>query len=149
MSDDEIYIGRKRTVFVEKSLHKKTINNEILSKHNFSLLLNFNREYFRKNKFVLEMQIDNDCFESSNIQGFNINHFKDGNKTICVNTYVHTNEWIDEYSKVNIIKIYLLDASGDPAKQFDFDVNFNGYTFDCNYKDDGFATPNFIYKILE
>jgi len=148
MNNDKTYVGRKRSVFIEKiTLVPKMPTGSMLS--HFGLPLFFNMEYLRKNRFFVEMQIDNKILSSDNIQGFKIYHFDEGEKTIKINTALHIKDWITDYNKVNIIKIYLLDGFGKEVRGFDFDVVFKGYTFDCDYKEDTLATPVFSYKILE
>jgi hypothetical protein len=146
MDKDKTYIGRKRTVFIEKISYPK-ISENTLSK-TFGLPLFFNMDFLRKNRFLIEMQIDEKPINNDNIQGFSIVHIDEKESSIKINTVLHVNDWIDNYEKVNIIKVYLLDGLGNIHKNFDFDVVFKGYTFDCDYKDDAPVNPYFLYKII-
>jgi hypothetical protein len=146
--EDKTYVGRKRTVFVEKiSCGHKIPTGNLLTQ--FGIPLFFNAEYLRKNKFVIEMQVDDKILNTSNIQGFSISHFKGKEKTIRINTAIHVNDWVSDYDKVNIIKVYLFDVMGNPIREFDLDVTFKGYNFDCDYREDALVVPCFVYKIIE
>ena len=148
MDNDKTYIGRKRTVFIEKISSGHKISKDGMLRR-FGLPLYFNMEFLRKNRFVVEMQVDDDIINSDNIQGFSITHLHDNEKTIKVNTVINIDDWIQNYEQVNIIKIYLLDGLGNVHREFDLDVVYKGYTFDCDYKDDSPILPYFTYKIIE
>ena len=148
MGDNKTYIGRERMVFVEKISYGHKIPLENMLKR-FGLPLFFDMDYLRKNRFVVEMQVHNKRLETSNIQGFSISHFEGKEKIIRINTALHINDWISDYDRVNIIKIYLLDSLGNTTKGFDFDVSFKGYNFECDYREDALVVPCFVYKIIE
>jgi hypothetical protein len=148
MDNDKTYIGRRRSVLIEKVSYGHKVSKEGLLRR-FGLPLFFNLDLLRKNRFVVEMQIDDIIVKSDNIQGFSIAHINSEEKIIKINTAIHVDDWISEYEKVNIIKVYLLDSLGNEHKEFDFDVIYKGYLFDCDYKDDALLTPYFVYKIIE
>ena len=52
------------------------------------------------------MQIDDEIINNDNIQGFFISNFNN-EKTIKISTAIHIKEWIHDFERVNIIKIYL------------------------------------------
>ena len=148
MDSDETYIGRKRSVFIEKISNGHKISKDSMLRR-YGLPLFFSMDFLRKNRFVVEMQIDDVIINSDNIQGFSISHINDKEKTIKINTAIHINEWIHDFEKVNIIKVYLLDGLGNEHKGFDFDVIYKGYVFDCDYKDDAPVNPYFIFRIID
>ncbi len=63
MDSDKTYIGRKRTVFIEKisCIHK--ISQDGMLKR-FGLPLFFNMDFLRKNRFVVEMQFDDNVINN-------------------------------------------------------------------------------------
>jgi hypothetical protein len=148
MDSDETYIGRKRTVLIEKISYGHKISKDGMLRR-FGLPLFFNMDFLRKNRFVVEMQIDDNIIKNDNVQGFSISHINDSEKIIKINTAIHVDDWISDYEKVNIIKVYLLDGLGNEHREFDFDVVYKGYSFDCDYRDDALVVPHFIYRIIE
>lgn len=147
MNNDKPYIGRKRVVLIEKTSCSYE-NSENGTLRHFRLPLFFNMDFLRKNRFVVEMQIDDNYVNNEHIQGFSIHHINDKEKTIKINTAIHIDEWFKNYEQINIIKIYLLDGLGNEHKEFDFDVIYQGYVFDCDYREDALMVPYFIYKII-
>ena len=147
-NNDKTYIGRQRTVLVEKISYGHKISKDGMLRR-FGLPLFFNMDFLRKNRFVVEMQINDTPIRNESIQGFSIKNINHSEKTIKINTALHINDWITEYEKVNIIKVYILDGLGNEHKQFDLDVVYQGYLFDCDYREDAPLTPYFIYKIIE
>lgn len=148
MDSDKTYVGRKRTVFIEKiSCGTEISKNGMLKR--FGLPLFFNMDFLRKNRFVVEMQIDDKNISNDSVQGFSISHINDAEKIIKINTAIHIDNWINDYEKVNIIKVYLLDGLGNEHRAFDFDVVYKGYVFECDYKEDAPVIPHFVYKIIE
>lgn len=147
MDKDNTYVGRKRTVFIEKTSYIQKISKDGML-NRFGLPLFFNMDFFRKNRFIVELQIDDEIISNDNIQGFSISHISDKEKTIKINTAIHIKNWITDYQKVNIIKVYLLNGMGETHREFDFDVVYRGYIFDCDYQDDSPITPHFLYKII-
>lgn len=148
MGNNKTYIGRKRSVFIEKTTSVLQISKDGVLKR-YGLPLFFDMEFLRKNRFVIEMQIDDKIINNDNIQGFSILYLTDKEKTIKINTTIHVDNWIHDYDKVNIIKVYLLDAMGNEHRQFDFDVIYKGYSFDCDYTEDAPVLPTFFYKIID
>lgn len=145
MDCDGTYIGRKRTVLIEKtSCSHKVSNDNMVGRYGLPLF--FSMDFLRKSRFIIEMKIDDKIINSDNIQGFSISHLEE--KILKISTVIHLSEWVNDYEKVNIIKIYFLDGLGNEHRQFDFDAIYKGYIFDCNYKDDSPITPYFVFKIL-
>jgi len=142
------YVLRRKSVLIEKFInHTISLNNTVSHLNNIPLF--FNMEYLRKNKFIVEMKIDDKIVNAESIQGFKISNFENGEKSIKVHTAIHLDTWLNDYNKVNIIKIYLLDSIGSELREFDLDVIYLGYSFDCDYKEDALAIPTFTYKIIE
>lgn len=148
MDNDKTYIGRKRTVLIEKSSNGHKVSKDGMLRR-FGLPLFFNMDFLRKNRFVVEMQINDNIIKGESIQGFSISNISDKDKTIKINTAIHVDDWFSDYENVNIIKVYLLDGLGNEHRVFDFDVVYKGYLFDCDYKEDAPLTPYFLYKIIE
>ena len=147
MDSNETYIGRKRSVFIEKVSCGHNISKDGMLKR-YGLPLFFTMDFLRKNRFIVEMQIDDEIINNDNIQGFFISNFNN-EKTIKISTAIHIKEWIHDFERVNIIKIYLLDGLGNEHRQFDLDVIYKGYTFDCDYREDSPIIPYFFFNIKE
>lgn len=148
MDNNKTYIGRKKVVLIEKTTCGHNISKDGMLRR-FGLPLFFDMDFLRKNRFVVEMQIDETIVNNDNIQGFSIHHISSKEKTIKINTAIHINDWFQDYEKINIIKIYLLDGLGNEHKEFDFDVIYQGYVFECDYREDTPVVPYFIYKIID
>lgn len=148
MDNNKTYIGRQRAVLVEKTSYVHKIPKDGMLKR-FGLPLFFNMDFLRKNRFVVEMQINDKTIRNESVQGFSIKNINDTEKIIKINTAIHIDDWITEYEKVNIIKVYILDGLGNEHRHFDLDVIYKGYLFDCDYREDAPLTPYFIYKIIE
>lgn len=147
-TDKHINIGRQKSVIFEKytPLNNHQLNH---SNRNFQFPLFFDLELLRKDKFEIELYINNQKFENIEILGFSMSEFKTTGKTLKIKTAVYSDRWIDGVENINIIKLFILDSYGNNSKTFDFDVILQGYKFDCDYSDDALFSPYFVYKILE
>ena len=146
--------GRKRRVIVEKMLKPKIpfipSTNLILSQQNITNFHQYVEPYF-SNRFHVELENDhiNLNISPSRIRGFNITNNTSHGKIITIKATLNIDEWVDEFEKITIAKIFLLNSRGDVAKHFDYDVEIVEQNIDFDYSFEEIVTPNIIYKIIE
>jgi len=141
-------IGRKRIVLVEKFIPSKSYQNHPEAFRPLITPLFSNEELFVKNRFIVELErSDSVKIEGSRICGFKIENSGE-NKVLKVKTYLHIQEWLEDYEKVVIAKITILDTMGNEINNFDLDVVFDGYSMEFDYNSDGPMTPQFSYIIV-
>lgn len=142
-------IGRRRIVLIEKTLptkyHKHTIP-EIFQPLITPIFQG--AELFTKNNFNVELEMsDGSIIDEFRIRGFKID--SNGTKKILkIKTLLHIKEWLDDYSKIVIARIVLFDSIGNNINTLDLDIQFDGYSFECDYGADGHMIPCFTYTIV-
>jgi hypothetical protein len=136
-------IGRRRSVLIEKIINRKT--RDVQSTDRFFQSIS---DVFRKDRFFVEMERnDGSVLNPYRICGFKIDDNKDS-KILKVKTTLEINEWIADYEKVVIVRIFLYDSSGNDLINMDFDVIFRGYSMECDYHSDEAMKPIFSYAII-
>ena len=138
-----INIGRRRSVLTEKVIRKKY---EVYS-YNENVTLDFSH-LFRKDKFHVELErADGTMIDPNRICGFKVDSDKD-TKILKIKSTLEINEWIPDYEKVTIARIFLYNSNGDDINSMDFDVIFRGYSLGCDYNSDESMKPVFLYDII-
>ena len=82
------------------------------------------------------------------MSGFSFSSDKN-EKTIHIDIIMSIDEWAEDFLKVNICKVYLIDATGRILRMFDYDVVNSGYKYDVSYDSSEILKPRFFYKIIE
>jgi hypothetical protein len=151
MLDNHKTKSRKRSILIEvigysKFPKPKSYNNEKLLISNFFTTV----EPQLKNRFIIELEDFNNklLIESEKIKSFNFYQNEDGEKKIVIESYLEINEWVDNFLKVEICKIFLLNPVGDVVNYFDYDIANSGYEYELNYSKDDLLVPKFFYTIL-
>lgn len=142
-------IGRRRIVLIEKLLPVRARHHDIPEAFKPLITPIFsNTDLFVKNRFAVELErSDGIKIEESRICGFKLDSHSDS-KILKIKTFLHVQEWLNDYEKVIIARISLLDAIGNEINSLDLDIIFDGYTIECDYGTEGFMTPHFSYKIV-
>jgi hypothetical protein len=136
--------GRKREVIFEKT--KKT-SIDLYTRNLFLTPPPF-FEPFRKNHFTVFLEGNDEKIESHKICGYKIEDFSD-HSTISITSILMVGDWVDQFKRMTIVKIFFLDAVGNPCSLFDFDIMYDGFSMEGGYKMDDVLTSTFKYKILE
>ena len=109
-------------------------------------------EPFKKNRFIVDLEIDTSSLSkkipNSRISSFRFFSDKNG-MNIHIDIILSIDEWVEDFIKVNICKMYLVDAIGKIIKSFDYDVIYSGYEYDLSYENSNILKPRFFYKIIE
>lgn len=137
-------IGRKRLVLIEKVVRCKNYDMPL---SNQGVLFPIT-DLFRRNMFHLEMEKnDGTVLDPRRICGFKIESEKNL-KVLKIKTTLEINDWISDYEKVVIARIFLYDANGNDANSMDLDVLFKGYSIECDYHSDEAMKPIFSYDVI-
>jgi hypothetical protein len=143
--DNNRNVDRKKIVLFEKT---KQIRQKLFQHpKQLDLSIFYHIEFLNKNNFSIEMFMDTKLIKTHHIKGFSVQFNTE--KSIRVYTAIHANGCFDDYYKVNIIKAFLYDNLGNEIQGFDWDVNFKGYSFECDYDKTGIFVPTFSYGILD
>ena len=150
---------RRRSLILENKIIKSETSgfsirshgrftNQIFS-NNIEILEPF--EPFKKNRFIVDLEIDSKYLSkkipNSRVSGFSFNSDKNG-KTIHIDIIMSIDEWVEDFLKVNICKVYLIDATGVILRMFDYDIVNSGYKYDVSYDSSEILKPRFFYKII-
>ncbi len=152
---------RRRRLILENKIIKPEKSGFYIGNHGrFTNQMFINRdleifepfEPYKKNRFIIDLEIDTSSL-SKKIPNSRIDSFKfvsDKNGTnIHIDIMLSIHEWVEDYLKVNICKIYLIDPTGKIIKHFDYDVISSGYEYDLKYESSNILKPRFFYKIIE
>ena len=111
-------------------------------------LLNFDSSFVLQDRFCVKLETDDFVVNPERIKGFKIETIQN-EKIIKVKTYLQVHEWINDFEKIHIIKIYFFDSKGNILKNcFDYDVDYMDFNLECDYKFRDYLVPTFSYKIL-
>ena len=108
-------------------------------------------EFYRENRFEIELEEDKSglIIDGNKIQGFKFkNEISKGN-ILYVKANLVIGEWVEDFKKMNIVRIYLLNSLGEEIRFFDYDIKMNGYEFEMNYNSDSIMLPTVSYKIFD
>ncbi len=113
------------------------------------LLSNLDPHFVFQDKFCVHMESDNNVIGPERIKGFRIDYVGK-HKVIKVKTRLFVEDWIKDFEKVDIIKIYFFDDAGNPMDNFfDYDVDFKCFYLDCDYQFRDYLTPVYEFYILD
>lgn len=149
--------SRKSEILLEILSGKEFYNEEIclpkiadethLTFHQRTIFYN-NPQYYYQNRFVVRMETDDLIIKSERIKGFKIETINN-EMLLKIKTFMHIDEWLEDFKTVEIIKIYFFDIRGNMLKNsFDYDVNYKSFSLACDYKFADYLTPVFEYYIL-
>lgn len=137
-------IGRRRVVLIEKISNRKTVG---IIEHDSNFQLP-HIDVFRKNRFFIELERnDGTVINPYRICGFKMEKDNDS-KILKVKTTMEINEWISEYEKVVVARIFLYDVNGNDINSMDLDISFRGYSIECDYNSEEAMRPVFSYAII-
>ena len=144
--------SRKKELLLEFMSDKEFIQQDIFIPDAFiedkKLLLNFDTNYFLQDRFCVKMETDDFVVNPERIKGFKIENFEN-KKIIKIKTYLKITEWLKDFENVHIIKVYFFDSNGNILKNcIDFDVDYSGFSLECDYKFRDYLVPIFSYDIL-
>jgi len=105
--------------------------------------------FFHQDRFCLELKSEEKTFGFNKIKGFRIDN--DGqSQVIKIKTFLHIEDWLKDFEKIEIIKIYFFDSNGNLMRNsFDYDVDFKRFYLDCDYKLQDYLTPIYEYVIFD
>lgn len=113
------------------------------------IITNLNDDFVFQDKFCLVLEAENILIEPGRIKGFRIENVN-GHNLIKVKTFLHISDWIRDFEKIEIIKVYFFDAMNQTIKSsFDYDVAFKAFYLDCDYSFRDYLTPVYEYEIFE
>jgi hypothetical protein len=139
--------GRKRKLILETNKYEQPIKG---SYNNIIEFQSLSFEPLIKNRFLVQLENDNeDTFiDSSKIKSIQIKSNKN-NSFIVLEPFLHIHEWVENYKKMNICKIFFLDPTGLVIKSFDYDISYFGYEYELNYSDSDIFAPKIFYNFYE
>jgi hypothetical protein len=149
---------RRRKLILENKIIKPETSGFYIGNHGrFTTKIFSNVETFqpfeplRSNRFIVDLEIDSNSLykkiPNSRIGGFKFVSSKSG-ENIEIESMLSIDEWIDEFLKANICKLYIVDAIGKIIKMFDYDIVNIGYQYELNYENSEVIKPKFLYKII-
>lgn len=144
--------SRKKELILEFMNEKDFIQQDIFLPDTFTedkkFLLNFDSSFVLQDRFCVKLETDDFVVNPERIKGFKIQTILD-EKIIKVKTYLQVHEWITDFEKIHIIKIYFFDSKGNLLKNcLDYDVDYMDFNLECDYKFRDYLVPTFSYKIL-
>lgn len=139
---------RKRSILLEVLEHKSFPKPRVFKNENPFQVAAF--EPLLKNRFIVELEDNNqkNIINSNRIKSCKFFQSENGDKKIVIESYLATNEWMDEFLKVEICKIFILNPVGDVISYLDYDIVNSGYEYELNYSKDDLLTPKIFYTIL-
>ena len=105
------------------------------------------KNLYMQDRFTLHLKSDNLIISPERIKGFSITE-KNNNRLIFIKSNLYIEEWLDDFKKMNFVKIYFFDKNGNIISFVDFDLEFIGYNNNCDYLNHDILTPIFNYKIF-
>lgn len=143
--------SRKKELLLE-ILYNKEYQQDIFLPESFKeekkILLNFEKDFLLQDRFCVRMETENFFINPERIKGFKIENLEN-KKIIKIKTYLHIDDWIKDFEHIQIIKIHFFDSNGNILKNcFDYDVDFMGFSLECDYKFRDYLVPIFTYQIL-
>lgn len=144
---------RRKELLVEILSESNTVGNNIyLPNRDFlknRIVTNLNEEFIFQDKFSVLLKYDDVTIEPTRIKGFRIENLN-GHNFIKVKTYFHVSDWINEFKKIQIIKIFFFNAMNEViSNNLDYDVIFKSFYLDCDYQFRDYMTPVYEYEIFE
>ncbi len=144
--------SRRKDLILEFMNDKDFIQQDIFLPDSFvedkKFLLNFDSCFVLQDRFCVKLETDDFVVNPERIKGFKIETIQN-EKIIKVKTYLQVHEWINDFEKIHIIKIYFFDSNGNILKNcFDYDVDYMDFNLECDYKFRDYLVPTFSYKIL-
>lgn len=144
---------RRKEMLLEFISDKNFLKQDIFVPNSFNSEKNFQNNlddnFIFQDKFCVKMETKNFVVNPDRIKGFKIEKDIIG-KIIKIKTYLQINEWLNDFKKIEIIKIYFFDNNGNILKNcFDYDVEYVDFKLECDYKFRDYLTPIFIYQILD
>ncbi len=116
-------------------------------KHNYPLSLE-EQNFYMQNRFSVHLLNENKFkISPDRIQGFKIFDI-DSQKTLQIKSTLFIENWIEDFKKINICKIFFYDGSGKIVRFLDLDIIYSGYKLECDYKNNNFLAPVFNFKIF-
>jgi len=114
-----------------------------------NIIYPIDNNFYYQNRFVVKMETEDFIIKSDRIKGFRIEN-SGISKVLKIKTFLHVDEWVEDFQHVDIIKIYFFDMRGNLMKNsFDYDVDYKGFSLGCDYKFFDYLTPIFEYNILD
>lgn len=143
---------RRRELLLEIMNEKDFIQQDIFVPDSFveekKIIFSYDTSFILQDRFCLKMETKDFIVNPERIKGFKIETIEK-RKVIKVKTYLKINEWIKDFEKIEIIKIYFFDSYGNLLKNgFDYDVDYLDFTLECDYKFRDYLVPIFSYEIL-
>lgn len=144
--------SRKKDLILEFMNDRDFIQTDIFLPNSFNeekrLLWNFDNTFILQDRFCVKMETRDFVLNPERIKGFRIETIQN-EKLIKIKTYLKIDEWIKDFEKIEVIKIYFFDSKGNMLKNcFDYDVDYIGFSLECDYKFRDYLVPVFSYKIL-
>ncbi len=144
--------SRKKQILLEIMSEKEFLGKNIFLPSNFntdsSAINHYDSNYMLQDRFSVKMETETFVVNPERIKGFKIEKSSD-KRIIKIKSYLQVHEWIKDFEKVHIIKIFFFDSRGNILKNsFDYDVDFFGFNLECDYSYRDYLTPVFIYEIL-
>ncbi len=139
-------VNRKRKIILETKNVEKLIKGSFNSIGNNFQLMAF--EPLVSNRFLVQLENDSDnsFIDSKNIKSIKLKSDKNGS-FIIIEPYLTIHDWIEEYEKMNICKVFLLNPIGEIVKVLDYDVLYFGYEYELNYSNSTPFCPKMFYKL--
>lgn len=138
--------GRKRKVILEKI--QKSPNDFLHSMNNLFLNPPPYYEPFRKNHFAIQLENEHEGIEPYKICGYKIEEFSD-KSIITISSILIVGDWVEQFKKMTMVKIFFLDSIGNFCELFDYDIMYEGFSLEGSHKSDEVLTSTFKYIILE
>lgn len=144
---------RKRRLILENKIlpqifsHPKQFGQQIT-------IFNYQFEPFepvKMDRFVVQLEDEHKdiIIPPTRIKGLKFFYDKSGQRKIKIEAYVSIDEWIDDFSGVNICKVFLLNAVGEVIKYLDYDVVHSGHEYELNYSNSEPLQPCIYYTVFD
>ncbi len=113
------------------------------------IITNLDPNFIFQDRFSMQLESQESfIIGPEKIKGFRIENIDD-KRILKVKTILHIDEWINDFKKIEIIKIYFFDMNGNVLNNsFDYDVSFKCFYLDCDYTFRDYLTPIYEYEIL-
>jgi len=107
---------RRRELLLEIMNEKDFIQQDIFVPDSFveekKIIFSYDTSFILQDRFCLKMETKDFVVNPERIKGFKIETIEK-RKVIKVKTYLKINEWIKDFEKIEIIKIYFFDSYGN------------------------------------
>jgi hypothetical protein len=105
-------------------------------------------EPLMSNRFLVQLENDSDnsFIDSKYIKSIKLKSDKN-DSFIIIEPYLTIHDWIEEYEKMNICKVFFLSPIGQIVKVLDYDVLYFGYEYELNHSNSAPFCPKVFYKL--